>query len=77
MKENIPQIRLGVVAVSRNNFADELSIKSRGQVLAALEKSGIEAAQCETLVVTEEDAVKALKEAETLGCNVLAVILGN
>ena len=77
IKHNVPTIKLGVIASSRNNFADELSLSSRESVMEALAAHSLPAAECKTLVVTETDAVRALDEARIAGCNALLVILGN
>ncbi len=74
---NIPKIRVGLIASSRSNFADELSETSRSQIGSILEERQIPVHVVSQLVVTEEQAVMAVKEAKDAECQALAVILGN
>ncbi|MEA4932602.1 MAG: fucose isomerase [Lawsonibacter sp.] len=74
---NLPTLRLGIIAASRNNFADELSLTSRAAITAAAVARGLSATQCPTLVVTEQNAMDALAEASAAGCEALVVVLGN
>ncbi len=74
---NIPVIKLGIVAVSRNCFPKELSLKRRMRVAAACKKINLPVEEVETVVEDEQDAVQALKEIEQKGINALAVYLGN
>lgn len=77
MFDNIPTIKLGVIAASRNNFANELSLASRAEFMIEAATQSLPAFECKTLVVTEMDAKAALQEAKEAGCEALVVILGN
>lgn len=74
---NIPQVKLGIVAVSRDCFPVELSSKRREAVVAACRKKGIEICEIKTTVENEKDVLKALEELKEAGVNALVVYLGN
>jgi L-fucose isomerase-like protein len=75
--QNIPKVRLGIVAVSRDCFPIELSHKRRNNVVAACQELEVPVVEIETIVENENDALKALDEATQKGINALAVYLGN
>lgn len=74
---NIPKVKLGIIAVSRDCFPMELSASRRKAVVAAYEKSGGEIYECPTTVENELHMKKALEEVKEAGCNALVVYLGN
>lgn len=74
---NIPVVKLGIVAVSRNCFPMELSHKRRDAVVDAYKSAGGEVSIIQTIVENENDSLKALKEAKDLGINALCIFLGN
>ena len=71
---NIPEIKLGIVAVSRDCFPMELSERRRAAVVEAYEGDIFE---CKTTIENETDMRKALKEVNEAGVNALVVYLGN
>ena len=75
--QNIPQVKLGIVAVSRDCFVAELSLKRRRAVVEACKAAGIPIAEAQTIVENENDALKALDEMRAAGVNALVVYLGN
>ncbi len=75
--KNIPQVRLGLVAVSRDCFPIELSRKRRLAVAAECKKARLEIVEIDAVVENEKDALKALDEIRAKGVNALAVFLGN
>ena len=77
ISSNIPEVRLGLIASSRSNFADELSESSRSLITEELGRLHVNVHMVSQLVVTEEQAAAAVREARAAGCNALAVILGN
>ena len=77
ISRNIPVVKLGLIASSRSNFADELSESSRAGISEELSGYKADVYTVKQLVVTEEQAAAAVKEAKEAGCNALAVILGN
>jgi L-fucose isomerase-like protein len=74
---NIPEVRLGIVAVSRDCFPIELSRKRRTQVVEECRKRNLPATEIETVVENERHALKALQEIREKKVNALAVYLGN
>ena len=72
--DNIPNVRLGIIAVSRDCFPIELSNKRRKNIAAACNGSLYE---CPVTVENEVDMLKAVKDVTNAGCNALAVFLGN
>ena len=75
--KNVPIVKLGIVAVSRDCFPITLSAKRREAVVAAAAKSGTTLVEIKTTVENENDAMKALAELAAAGCNALVVYLGN
>lgn len=74
---NIPQVKLGIVAVSRDCFPVQLSQTRRSAVVKECEALGLEVVEIPTAVENETDMQKALEEAKQAGCNALTVFLGN
>jgi L-fucose isomerase-like protein len=77
MSQNYPEVKLGVIAVSRDCFVLSLSETRRGALAAACAKKGISIFEAKTTVENERDAVKAVEEVKAAGCNALIVFLGN
>lgn len=73
---NIPKVKLGIIAVSRDCFPMSLSVNRRKAVVGEYRKTG-EIYECTVCVENENDMLKALKEVKDAGCNALAVYLGN
>lgn len=74
---NIPAVKLGIVAVSRDCFPVELSRKRRQKVVAACERLDVPVTEIETIVENEGDVLRALAELKEKNVNALAVYLGN
>ena len=74
---NLPVVKLGIVAVSRDCFPMELSSSRRKAVVAAYTKQYGDIFECPTTAENEKDMVKALAEVKEAGCNALVVYLGN
>lgn len=74
---NTPEIKLGIVAVSRDCFPMSLSDSRRRAVVEAYRKKGLEIFECETVVENEKHMRKALGEVKEAGCDALVVYLGN
>ncbi len=80
MIANIPQIRAGIVAVSRDCFPESLSVNRRRAVVEAYEKKyGRESIyECPVCIVESElHMLQALEDVKKAGCNALVVYLGN
>ena len=71
---NLPEVKMGIVAVSRDCFPMTLSESRRKAVVAAYKGDIYE---CPTVVESEVDMKKALDEVNAAGCNALVVYLGN
>ncbi len=74
---NIPEIKLGIVAVSRDCFPVELSQTRRKRAVEACRTRNIDIVEIDTVVEKEEDLEKALKEIHAQSVNALIVFLGN
>ena len=74
MISNIPEVRLGLVAVSRDCFPVALSEKRRSAIVKAY---GDGIYECPVTVENEKDMLKAVEDVRTAGCNALVVFLGN
>ena len=77
---NMPEVKIGVVAVSRDCFPESLSVTRRENLMKAYqEKYGEEGIyECPICIVESEiHMVQALEDIRKAGCNALAVYLGN
>ncbi len=75
MMTNIPEVKLGLIAVSRDCFPVALSTQRRKNIAAAY--PGQDLYECPITVENEQDAVKAVADVKANGCNALVVFLGN
>lgn len=73
--KNIPEVKLGIIAVSRDCFVISLSEKRRAAVVKEFGAQNIYEAK--TTVENELDVQKAVDEVVAAGCNALCVFLGN
>ena len=74
---NIPKVRLGLVAVSRDCFPIELSRKRSLRVAEECRKAGLTIVRIPTVVENEKDALQALEELKAKNINALVIYLGN
>lgn len=77
---NIPEVKIGVVAVSRDCFPESLSVNRRKKLVKAyIDKyDANEIYECPVCIVESEiDMLHALDDIKRAGCNALAVYLGN
>lgn len=74
---NIPTVKMGIIAVSRDNFYIGLSERSSDDVYKACVRKQMNTYLCQTLVENEKDVLVAVEEAQSNGCNALIVLLGN
>ena len=74
---NIPELKIGIAAVSRDCFPMSLSVNRRKAVAAAYRKKYGEIFECPTCVEEETGMRRALAELREAGCNALVVYLGN
>ncbi|MGQ9673656.1 MAG: L-fucose/L-arabinose isomerase family protein [Candidatus Aminicenantales bacterium] len=75
--KNIPKVRMGIVAVSRDCFPLELSRRRRAEVVKAARAKKIPLLEVKTIVEKEADGITALAEIEEKAINALVVFLGN
>ena len=77
---NIPKVKVGIVAVSRDCFPESLSVNRRKALVEAYQKkySAEDIYECPVCIVESEiHMVEALKNIKEAGCNALVVYLGN
>ena len=77
---NMPKLKIGIVAVSRDCFPESLSVGRREKLIKAYtEKYGAEEIyECPICIVESEiHMVQALEDIKKEGCNALVVYLGN
>jgi len=75
--KNIPEVKLGLIAVSRDCFVASLSQRRRRAVEKAYTATGAVLYEAETIVENETDMLTVLDEVKNAGCNALVVLLGN
>ena len=75
--QNIPEVKLGLVAVSRDCFPIALSEKRRANIAAACAAKGLPVYECPVAVENERDMLRAVADVKAAGCNALTVFLGN
>ena len=77
---NMPEVKIGIVAVSRDCFPEELSVNRRKALVEAYKKKYNEddIYECPICIVESEiHMVEALEDIKKAGCNALCVYLGN
>lgn len=77
---NIPEIKIGIVAVSRDCFPESLSVNRRKALVEAYTKkyNKKDVYECPICIVESEiHMLKALEDVKKAGCNALCVYLGN
>ncbi len=74
---NIPEVKLGLVAVSRDCFPITLSKSRRENVYKCCGSKKIAITEIQTIIENEADVLKALEEIKQAGVNALVVYLGN
>jgi L-fucose isomerase-like protein len=75
--KNIPDINLGIIAVSRDCFPIELSQKRRIKVVETCKTKGIDITELQTIIENENNVVTALDEIKKKNINSLVIYLGN
>ena len=75
--KNMPTVKMGIVAVSRDCFPSTLSEQRRKAVVAALNARKIPVTEISVVVENENHAMEALAALQKEGCNALVVYLGN
>ena len=75
--KNIPDVKLGIIAVSRDCFPIQLSESRRAAIVAACGQKELEIYEAKTTIENENDMIKAVAEVKEADCNALVVFLGN
>ncbi len=75
--KNIPEVKLGIIAVSRDCFPIQLSERRRAAIVAACGQKKLDIYEAKTTVENEKDMLKAVEEVKAAECNALVVFLGN
>ncbi len=74
---NVPEIKMGIVAVSRDCFPMTLSESRRKAVAASYKEKYGDIYECPVVVESEVHMQQALADVNAAGCNALVVYLGN
>ena len=74
--KNIPEVKLGIVAVSRDCFPMSLSEGRRSAIVNEYKKYG-DIYECPVCIENEKDMLNALDDVNKAGCNALVIYLGN
>ncbi len=77
---NMPKVKIGIVAVSRDCFPEELSVNRRKALVEAYKAKydAEEIYECPICIVESEiHMMQALEDIKAAGCNALCVYLGN
>ena len=80
MIDNMPKVKIGIVAVSRDCFPESLSVNRRKALVEAYTKKydAEDIYECPVCIVESEiHMVQALEDIKKAGCNALCVYLGN
>lgn len=80
MFQNIPKVKVGVVAVSRDCFPESLSVNRRKALIEAYGEKydAADLYECPVCIVESEIHMQqALEDVKKAGCNALVVYLGN
>jgi len=75
--QNIPKVKLGLIAVSRDCFPIKLSEERRRAVAASCKSKKVDIVEIQTIIENEKDVLKAVEEAKSAGINAVVVYLGN
>ena len=75
--QNIPVVKLGLVAVSRDCFPITLSEKRRAAIAEKCGQKNLEIVEIKTTVENEKDMLKAVEELKANECNAAVGFLGN
>lgn len=74
---NVPDVKLGIVAVSRDCFPADLSKHRLDAVVKAYTEKGKHLYSCSIIVETESDVIRAVQELQQHDVNAMVVYLGN
>ncbi|MEF9968743.1 MAG: fucose isomerase, partial [Longicatena sp.] len=78
--KNMPEIKIGIVAVSRDCFPESLAVTRRKALVSAYHEkyNKCDIYECPICIVESEiHMVQALEDIKQAGCNTLCIYLGN
>ena len=75
--KNVPNVKVGIVAVSRDCFPMSLSNRRRAAVVAAYREKDLDIYECPITIENEKHMLDALADVNEANCNALVVYLGN
>ena len=75
--QNLPEIKLGIVSVSRGGFIITISQRRLNALADHYEGNYGPVYRCPIIVRNEVEAMEALADLKAAGCNALCVLLGN
>jgi L-fucose isomerase-like protein len=75
--QNSPEVRLGIIGVSRDCFPKELTQSRLDALMKALKKLGVEATACSVVIENESDMMEAQAEMAAKDVNAAVMFLGN
>ena len=75
--KNVPEVKLGIIAVSRDCFPIELSKRRKKNVIEHCRKKNIKITEIVTIIENENDVIKAIDEISNKKVNALVIYLGN
>ena len=75
--KNVPNVKVGIVAVSRDCFPMSLSNRRRAAVVEAYREKGLDIYECPITIENENHMLNALADVNEAECNALVVYLGN
>ncbi|WP_196599900.1 L-fucose/L-arabinose isomerase family protein [Pectinatus frisingensis] len=77
MLNNIPEVKCGIISVSRDCFIISLSENRRKAIVKSYADKYGAIYEADTTVENEADMLKAVDQVKNAGCNALVVFLGN
>ncbi|MBR5345501.1 MAG: fucose isomerase, partial [Clostridia bacterium] len=77
MITNIPEVKIGLVAVSRDCFPIQLSEARRSAIAAKCAEKNLPVTEIKVTVENEADMLKAVEALKAAECNAAVVFLGN
>ncbi len=75
--KNVPEVKVGIIAVSRDCFPMTLSERRRAAIVKAYTEKYGEIYESKVCVENEKHMLQALEDVNAVGCNALVVYLGN
>ena len=75
--KNTPDVKMGLVGVSRDCFPVELARRRLNALADECRKLKLNVVACSTVIESEEDALVALAEMEQADVNAVSIYLGN